>query len=407
MGGIQKTNSPLLSVLMGYPRDASDSGPTSESVTIGELIRASPYKEGILATAFRSELFIHQLDALAVDDTVTDHRRAIHRLATTFQLPSLARHAAETAADLAAWGHGFPLADTRRFGALALTTGVHLPGLSRGDRALAARLNGWIYAFDDLVDGVPIERREDADWLAGWRLPDAALDQLATRCVAVVSGAPMRASDDEPGGVVAALADLVSEVRTRPCSPALDAFWRDTFQRMLGGILRERRLTAELAAGAAPPSPAAHLETARYSIGAPHYLATCFILHAGADDPLLSQRLPLLTALALAAADIARLANDLRTWVREEDEGTYNSVRAADAALGRLMPTLSSSNRRAQALQAVEHLLTVRTERVAALLAAGPVTQYSAEAGIARLVEFIPALYALADFHDFGGTLTA
>ena len=146
---------------------------------------------------------------------------------------------------------------------------------------------------------------------------------------------------------------------------------------------------------------------ARYSIGAPHYLATCFILHANADDPGLPGRLPTLTALALAAADTARLANDLRTWVREEGEGTYNSIRAADAAIARLMPTLPAAERRAQALQAIKQLLAVRRARVEALLALTPAPQPDAEAGIGRLVAFIPALYATADFHDFGSAPVA
>ena len=329
---------------------------------------------------------------------------ALGCLLATFRLPSLAAHAAEVAADLGSWGATFPLADARRFGALALTTAVHLPGLSRADRALAARLNGWIYAFDDLVDGVPGGRHAGVGVPTGGRLPDAALDPLAARCAAVVAGAPAGRGDADPGGVVAALGDLVGAVQARPCPPALAAFRRDSFDRMLAGIIRERRLASALAAGAPPPSPAAHLETARYSIGAPHYLATCFILQAGAGDPALPARLPALTALALAAADIARLANDLRTWVREEREGTYNSIRAADAALARLMPTLAAADRRAQAVRAIERLLAARRARVAGLLAAAPAPLPAAEAGVGRLVELIPALYAAADFHEFGGT---
>jgi len=324
------------------------------------------------------------------------------RLSAAFGLPALARHAAETAADLADWGRHFPLADSRRFDALALTTAIHLPGLGRRDRALAARLNGWIYAFDDLVDGVPPERSSGTLHAAGC-LPDATLDHLAARCNGVLAGEAAPARGDDPAGVVAALAALVGELRARPCAPPLAALWRETFARMLAGILRERRLVAALTAGAPPPSPAAYLETARYSIGAPHYLATCFILHADADDPGLSGRLPTLTALALAAADVARLANDLRTWVREEREGIYNSIRAADAAIARLMPALPAAERRAQALQAIAHLLAARRARVEALLTLTPRPHADAEAGIGRLVAFIPALYATADFHDFGG----
>ncbi|CAA9551663.1 MAG: hypothetical protein AVDCRST_MAG18-369 [uncultured Thermomicrobiales bacterium] len=342
------------------------------------------------------EEFDHPTPAPRGDDVTLGH------LLAAFQLPSLAAHSAQITADLEDWRATFPLADARRFGALALTAAVHLPHLSRRERALAARLNGWVYAFDDLVDEVSGGRITTLGALAGGRLPDAALDPLAARCAAVFTGIPATPGADDPGGIIAALGDLVGEVRARPCPPTLAAFWRDSFHRMLTGIIRERRLATELAEGAPPPSPAAHLETARYSIGAPYYLASCFILHAGADDPDLVRRLPALIALSLAAADIARLANDLRTWVREEREGTYNSIRAADAALARLIPTLPATARRAQAVLAVERLLATRRERVAGLLAAAPTPCPDAEAGIGRLVELIPALYAAADFHEFG-----
>lgn len=367
-----------------------------------------------MASVLHHETIHHgQETAPAYADIPADSPHAHHansaklaRLSDTFRLPDLARHAAETAADLADWGRRFPLADSRRFGALALTTAVHLPGLSRRDRALAARLNGWIYAFDDLIDGVPLERSVAAIHTTG-RLPDTALDRLVVRCNAVLTDQAPRAHGEDPDGILAALAALVGEVRTHTCPPPLVALWRETFARMLTGILRERRLVAELADGAAPPSPSAYLETARYSIGAPHYLATCFILQSDADDPGLPGRLPTLTALALAAADIARLANDLRTWMREEGEGTYNSIRAADAAIARLMPVLPAAERRAQALRAIEHLLTVRRARVEALLQLTPEPHREAEAGIGRLVTFLPALYATADFHDFGSASPA
>lgn len=327
----------------------------------------------------------------------------LERAGAAFGLPSLPAHAAEVAADLEAWAADFPLADRRRFGALALTTAVHLPGLGRAERALAARLNAWIYAFDDLVDGVPPDRFDWRGVDGRRRLPDGALDGLAARCAAVLDGGGARPpAGGDVAGVVAALAGIVREVAARPGAPPLTAFWRDTFRRMLAGIVRERRLEAALAAGAAPLSPAAHLETARYSIGAPHYLATCFVLHAGADDPALPRRLPALAALALVAADVARLANDLRTWPKEEREGTFNSIRAADAALARLMPGLPDADRRAQAILAVERLLAAARGRVRALVAAAPAPLPAAEAGIARLVDVVPALYAAADFHDFG-----
>lgn len=315
--------------------------------------------------------------------------------------------AAEVAADLRAWAIGFPFADPRRFRALALTTAVHLPGLGRAERALAARLNAWIFAFDDLVDGVPA----GGPGHNGLRLADDALDRLTARCIAVtrdagvddggIGGRESWADGEDVGGVTGALVGLVRTVAARPGFGPLAAHWRDTFARMLDGIVRERRLGAALAAGAPPPSPAALLETARYSIGAPHYLATCFILHSGSDDPGLPRRLPALAELALAAADVARLANDLRTWAKEEREGTFNSVRAVDAALVRDGPTLPAAERRARAVRVVEGLLADARGRVRALTAA-PMPLPTPEAGIVRLVDFVPALYATADFHSFG-----
>ena len=308
----------------------------------------------------------------------------------TVGLPAIARDCAVVVNDLRDWAANVPGADTRRFRALGLTAAVHLPILSPEERALTARLNGWIYAFDDLVDGT-----------RDGRLPDAMLEPLVRRCKAVLANRPPGPRVANREGIVAALREIVRDVSAPAPPDALGDFWRASFDKMLDGIVRERHLLAKIAMGEPAPSPAAHLETARYSIGAPHYLATSFILHHRAGDTTLPARLPTLIALALAAADVARLSNDLHTWVREEREGVFNTVRAADAAIARLAPTLPEAARRVDAVRAIERLLGTRCAQVAGLLATTPAPHPDAEAGIGRLVDLIPALYATADFHEF------
>ncbi|HEV7216232.1 MAG TPA: hypothetical protein VGP33_14040, partial [Chloroflexota bacterium] len=80
--------------------------------------------------------------------------------------------AGQLCADLQSWAARWPIFAPVRFPAVAQTTAVHLPDLSRSARALAGLVSLWIIAFDEVVD-------QD-------RLTCAQLADLTERCRAIV-----------------------------------------------------------------------------------------------------------------------------------------------------------------------------------------------------------------------------
>ena len=175
---------------------------------------------------------------------------------------------------------------------------------------------------------------------------------------------------------------------------------------MVDGVVRERVWGAMLATlpdttGTtlrALPSYDALMDTALYSIGVPHYLAACSIVH---NDPQVVARLPMLVHIGEACARAFRLANDLRTWEKEEREQTFNTLMAVRRELQSAQPGLSAAEYQERALHFLQWRLGVHVAQTRALLAASPVPDGAVEVGISRLVEFVTQFYAAHDYHTF------
>ncbi len=293
----------------------------------------------------------------------------------------------EVRADLADWSARTSCASPADLSAVALTVAVHLPDLGRRERALAGLITLWTIGFDALVDE--------------GGLPAAALDAVVARCKAIVRAAPRAprvhgATEPVPAMQLAlALGEIGRGLAAYGSFPPLADAWRASFARMIDAIVRQRRLGLAEASGVAPSDPGAFMALAADSVGVPHYLTACLILY---DDPGLATRLPQLLAGAAACARVIRLANDLRTWGREEREGTTNLVVVEAAAIGRLRPELTPDRRRERALTALERRLARQLADTRALLAAMPTAGGAPEIGMARLVRVVTGVYARRDY---------
>lgn len=309
----------------------------------------------------------------------------------------IAALAREVRVDLDTYAERYPIFDRARFPAVALTTAVHVPDLTRADRALLALVSLWIIAFDEIVDEERVSR--------------PALDTLVADYIAIVRGAPRdTARVAGPGDQLGrALREIGRRLAAYTPGTPLVVHWGASFERMVDGIVRQHDLGVALngeAAGVAPaPARAAAplsydalLDIALHSIGVPYYLASSFIVY---DDPRIADRLPLLVRIGEACARAIRLANDLRTWEKDAREGSLNTLVAVCAELERVTPGLSAAEYRAQGLRSLEERLAASVARTQSLLALSPVPHGAAEAGIARLVEFVTAFYAAHDYHTF------
>lgn len=316
----------------------------------------------------------------------------------------IAALAREVHVDLDTYAERYPIFDRARFPAVALTTAVHVPDLTRADRALLALLTVWIFAFDEVVDEA--------------RLSVSELDTLITRCKTIVRGtspcltphpedkrdrAAQTSASPVEDQLCHALHDLARQLATYRSFSLLAEHWHTSFELMVDGIVREQRLGAALAAPS-PASPStvpsydALMETALHSIGVPCYLAACFIAYG---DPALAGRLAELRHIGEACARAFRLANDLRTWEKEEREGIFNTLVAVRTEIGRADPDLSAAECQERGIRLLTDRLAVHVAQTWSLLAASPMPNGAVEMGIARLVEFVTMFYAAHDYHTF------
>ena len=288
-------------------------------------------------------------------------------------------------ADLQGWAARYPLFDPARFPALALTTVAYLPMAGRADRALAALVSLWIIAFDALVD----EGNEATD----------ALGDLATRYGALLaadgSGYPPARSrtggapeqlDDALRAIVALLAGY------RPPS-AVRRWWANACRATIAAIVGQR---ARGRAGAAPPAYAAALPLLVDSIGVRPYLAVGAIV---GREPGLAARLPATIALAGECALAIRLANDLRTWAKDEREGGLSTLCIVRAELARAVPPPTRAAAHDLALATLRARLAASHARCRTALAAPAAG--ATEAGMVRLVDVVVGIYATHDYDTY------
>ncbi len=297
-----------------------------------------------------------------------------------------ARVLAETLADLEQLRHRYPAFDRARFPAVALTTAAHLPDASRDARQLAALVSVWIIAFDDLVDGGEFDER--------------ALSLLANELkdTAGRAAGPIELDGKRPSSMPVeeqlhrSLQEISRRIESFCPAESLLGYWRKSFDGMVEAIIEQRALGLGHQGPSTLPAEGlwALLEN---SIGVPTYLATCFI---SSGDPDLPDRVGALERLARAAARAIRLANDLRTWEKDEREGNSNSLALLQPRTSQALRTDPSS---VQSL--LEMHLECEVERVRRLLRASPTRPCRAEQAVERLVTFVTAFYRRHDYHTY------
>ncbi len=292
---------------------------------------------------------------------------------------------AEVGADLRAWSTRYPLFDPARFPALAATTVAYLPTARRADRALAALVSLWIVAFDALVD----ERDTDT----------ATLDALATRyggLTAADRGArhagPLRL-EGVAEQLDAALREIVVLLDDYHPPTAVRLWWEHSCRATIAAIVRQRELGRT---GAPPPRYTAALPLLVDSIGVRPYLAVGAIV---GREPGLVSRLAATTALAGECALAIRLANDLRTWEKDESEGGFNTLTALRAEVVSAEPTVSATVAHDRTLAALRARLASSMARChghPAATAAG-----ATASAMVRVTEVVVAIYAAHDYHTY------
>lgn len=271
-------------------------------------------------------------------------------------------------ADLGAWGRDHPVLAPVRFPAIAISVAAAAPHLEPAQLALLARIPACIFALDDAFDRGVIRPAQRQGCVHRY----AALARAEP---------PGRAGGGATDAYGAPLAEVTASLRTWPLWGRLGPAWEEAGRRLLEGMAFECDAAEAIRAGALPPALHTYLRQARYSIGVHSFVIGAWLV---GDDPRAADRLPTLLALASAAGLAIRLANDLRTYEKECEEGNLNALMLLAARTPDAEAAVRSLLRRA-----VAHL-----RRRAAPLQDLPAVRLTT-----RVTAFAVDLYAEHDFH--------
>jgi hypothetical protein len=184
---------------------------------------------------------------------------------------------------------------------------------------------------------------------------------------------------------------------------SLSPHWAWSFDQMVDAIVWQHEIARTLDSGdeqstLAWPSYDTLMGRAMHSVGVPFYLASCLILY---DDPSVAERLPVLIQIGEECARAIRLANDLRTWEREELEQTINTVAVVGHEIRRENPGLDLKTCRNRAIQFLKERELASIARTHTLLTSSPAASSPVEAGIRRLVNQVTGFFALQDYRTW------
>jgi len=297
------------------------------------------------------------------------------------------RPVAALCTDLRGFATRYPLFDAARFPALALTIRTYLPEAQREGHALLALVSLWIIAFDALVDEGTVDATEHAALVTRYGI---LLDGDGARGIPDNQAQHAEAADQ----LDAALREIGVRLAAHEPPTALCDWWRSSLRATMAAIVRQRELGR---AGGDAPGYDAILPLLVDSVGVRPYLAVGAII---GREPGLAARRPALVALASECAVAIRLANDLRTWEKDEREGGINTLVALQSDLARARPGVAAATIHGLALSTLGERLIASRARCQASLDSFAEADETAT-GMVRLVEVVVGVYAADDFHTY------
>ncbi|WP_431728342.1 terpene synthase family protein [Verrucosispora sp. TAA-831] len=196
-----------------------------------------------------------------------------------------------------------PPIDATMLNALALSTAFIAPWCSADDLRTATRASLWVTAEDWHIDSVATT-------------PEAARATVAA-CLSVAAGDPPAARDD----LGRFLADIRTDLATRPAFRDLHGLWQRELRRMLDAELREWQWKSARAADPSDlPSPDDYAANAA-GYGATWVNVSHWIATQAVDS---GEQLDELITASLAVERILRLVNDLASYRRDLAAGDLN-----------------------------------------------------------------------------------
>jgi hypothetical protein len=290
---------------------------------------------------------------------------------------------AKTSAALHRWAVRYPLMRRVRVGPLSLSVAAGAPFASVEALISTARLSLWVFTLDDLFDeeGLPhaelIERAERYRALARSEIPCLAGDNMAT-----------------------ALCEVRDDLASYPLFGPLGVEWANALCGTIDGMVHEyewRLAYRDVAdAPALLPSYDEYVATGRYSIGGPPHIWAAVIT---SDDPSTPAHLDQLGAMEKLASTCVRLANDLRSYQKEIDEGKINTLVILSRELRARGVSRDVAYQHAEAR--VHADIVAGLNQLSELRAAAGTQTGHPEAAIDNIARFVCEFYTHHDYHTF------
>jgi hypothetical protein len=287
--------------------------------------------------------------------------------------------------ELHRWALRYPLIRKVRVWPVCLSVAAGAPFASANVLTSMARMGLWIFTIDDMFDEemVPyseLQRRvaHYHDILAGGRInPQANRDTMAL-----------------------ALHNIREDLRSYPLFADLQDEWAEAIARTLDAMMREHEWRVSFqSSGTIPllPNYFAYLNFGLYSCGYPPNVWTTLI---ALGDPSVLQHLARFKEMERTTSVCVRLANDLKSYAKELDEGKINAVviRQYEA----MARGLSAPQALASAQEVVKQDLWQELQHCNSLQTQIRTSSLQPERAIADTARFVCDFYEHHDYHTYG-----
>jgi hypothetical protein len=218
----------------------------------------------------------------------------------------------DAARRLQRWAAGHPEINAGRIWSTCLCLAEPAPELTADDLVVGARIILWIFAFDDLVDEGDLTHEE--------------VETLAERYGLIARGHRRAEGTDRLGTLLREVCDGLTRY---PVFDSVGGRWGRALSDTLHAMSQEHLWRRQYLDHGIQPSYAAYVENGLKSIaGAPYIWLALIML----GEPSTARHAGHLSGQMRQAAVCVRLANDLRSYLKELAEGNVNSVTLHTAA---------------------------------------------------------------------------
>lgn len=206
------------------------------------------------------------------------------------------------------WPLQYPCLRRRRIPSVALFVAVTVPHFSLTNALMAVKMAFWLFALDDIADEQIVT------------IPE--LEKRVNRWHRIARGEIANGVQDDASRMLLEIRKVLAEF---PMFDSLKDHWAHEVWRFAHSMVCEYQDAVNYTEenSRVLPSLDSYLKWGAYSVGLPVWVAAAWVV---VGSPLILECLDTINKAVVFAGSAVRLYNDLKTFERERQEGTVNSV---------------------------------------------------------------------------------